>query len=86
VIDDVQLWFAERRVERGRGLRFYHPPPFKARYNELLRTDTSLRAGTRSARGGRGRYLITTAILLLATADAAYGYYVLNYIAKKHHA
>lgn len=85
VIDDIQLWFVERRIERGRGLRFYHPPPFKARYNDFLRTETSLQAGARTARGGRARYLITTVIVVLAGADAAYGYYVLNYIAKKHH-
>ncbi|HEV2981101.1 MAG TPA: hypothetical protein VGX51_06690 [Solirubrobacteraceae bacterium] len=84
LIDDVQLWFAEQRVARGSGLRFYHTPPFKARYNELVGDRPPPPAGARQARGGTVRYVLTSATLILATAAAAYGYYVLNYIAKHH--
>lgn len=82
VIDDIQLWFVERRVERASGLRAYHTPPFKARYNEFIGDARPPQAGVIRARGGRIRDALTTAILVLATADAGYGYYVLNYIAK----
>ena len=82
VIDDIQLWFVERRVQRGSGLRFYDAPPFKARYNEFMSGGAAPQAGSMQARGGRVRYALTTAILVLATAAAGYGYYVLNYIAK----
>ena len=82
LIDDAQLWFAERRVARGTGLRFYDAPPFKARYNELAAETAAQPAVARRARGGRIRELATTAVFVLATAAAGYGYYVLNYIAK----
>jgi hypothetical protein len=35
VFDDVQFRFAARRVKVGKSLRFWHPPTFQARYNEL---------------------------------------------------
>jgi hypothetical protein len=82
VIDDVQLWFAQRRVAHGSGLRFYDTPPFRARYNALLAGAEPRPAGAVRVRGGRARELLTSATLLLATAAAGYGYYVLNYIAK----
>ena len=84
VIDDVQLWFVERRAQRGSGLRFYDPPPFKARYNAFLSGEDAPPAGSIRARGGRVRYALTTATLVLAMAAGGYGYYVLNYIAKHH--
>jgi len=84
LIDDLQLWFAEQRVAGASGLRFYHTPPFKARYNELVGDGPPPPAGARQARGGRLRYAVTIATLILGTAAAVYGYYVLNYIAKHH--
>jgi hypothetical protein len=79
VIDDIQLWFAERRVATGKPLRAYHTPPFKARYNELAAT------GVVQARARRGLALpVTLAVLGVAIMGlGGYGYYVLNYIAKK---
>ena len=81
VIDDIQLWFAERRLRRGSGLRFYDTPVFKARYNALVAARGEAGTAVR-ARGGRVREVLTTVTLALATAAAGYGYYVLNYIAK----
>ncbi len=78
VIDDVQLWFAERRVALSKGARPYDTPPFKARCNELLSS------GGIQARAGEG-HLLRRALVLLGVAVlalGAYGYYVLNYIAK----
>jgi hypothetical protein len=78
MIDDIQLWLAERRVALGRPLRFYHTPPFKARYNEVAAS------GTVRPRASKGIALrLTFAILTLGVIGlAGYGYYVLNYIAK----
>jgi hypothetical protein len=78
IIDDIQLWLAERRVAQGRALRFYHTPPFKARYNEVAAS------GTVRPRASEGIALrVTFATLALAVIGlAGYGYYVLNYIAK----
>jgi hypothetical protein len=77
-IDDIQLWLAERRVASGRALRWYHTPPFKARYNEVAASGT---VQPRASRGIAPR--VTFATLALAVIGlAGYGYYVLNYIAK----
>ncbi len=79
VIDDVQLWFAERRVALGKPLRAYHTPPFKARYNDVAA------AGAAQARArGSVALPVTLSVLGLAVMGlGGYGYYVLNYIAKK---
>jgi hypothetical protein len=77
VFDDIQLWFAERRVALNRALRFYHTPPFKARYNVVRKEGVvafmkSTKLQTGFMLGG----------LILSVGLAGYGYYVLNYIAK----
>jgi hypothetical protein len=78
VIDDVQLWFAERRVASGKPLRAWHTPPFKARYNDVAASGEVL---PRARRGGALAAML--ALLGLAVlALGGYGYYVLNYIAK----
>ncbi|MFI5038412.1 MAG: hypothetical protein ACHQCG_00595, partial [Solirubrobacterales bacterium] len=82
VIDDIQLWFVEKRLERGRGLRAYDPPPFKARYNAVAGEAAATGGPAVRARGGRVRHLLSTATLVVAAASTGYGYYVLNYIAK----
>jgi hypothetical protein len=78
IIDDVQLWLAERRVALSRSVRFYQTPPFKARYNEVAAS------GTVQPRASKGVALrVSVAALALAVIGlAGYGYYVLNYIAK----
>lgn len=78
VIDDIQLWFAERRVASGKPLRAYHTPPFKARYNDVAASG-SVRARAQDAIA----LPITLSLLGIAIIGlAGYGYYVLNYIAK----
>jgi hypothetical protein len=78
VIDDIQLWFAERRVAAGKPLRPYHTPPFKARYNDVLAS------GNVQSRAQEAVVLPATLTLLgiAVIGLGAYGYYVLNYIAK----
>jgi hypothetical protein len=78
IIDDIQLWLAERRVALGRGLRFYHTPPFKARYNEVAASG-SVRP---RARGALALRVSISTLALSVIGLAGYGYYVLNYIAK----
>jgi hypothetical protein len=78
VIDDIQLWFAERRVALGKGLRFYHTPPFKARYNEVAQSGHVRPRAT----GGSALRITLITVALAVAALAGYGYYVLNYIAK----
>ncbi len=78
VVDDVQLWFAERRVASGRPLRAYHPPPFKARYNDVAASG----AVRPRAQSGHALALVLSVLGVAAAGLAGYGYYVLNYIAK----
>ncbi len=79
VFDDVQTWFAQRRVELGRGSRFYQPPTFKARVNEIA---TTARATHRRVPPpGRGQSAVVLGSLLASLALAGYGYYILLYIA-----
>jgi hypothetical protein len=40
VFDDVQLWFAQRRVAAGKDLRIWHSPTYQARYHDLQRSMT----------------------------------------------
>jgi hypothetical protein len=79
VYDDLQLFFAERRRARGKPLTWYHRlvPTFAARYNSL--TDAG------AATAVDAHYRSTTVIVLIAIplgiTLAAFGYYVLAYIA-----
>lgn len=75
VFDDVQLWFAERRVATNRPLRWYHPPTFKARYNGL--------AGEAAHVADHGlNAALMLSLVVLGAALAVYGWYVLTYIAQ----
>ncbi len=78
VIDDLQLWFAERRVALGHGMRFYHTAPFKARVAAVAAQESV----QERARGGSVLRVVLIALALVVAGLAAYGYYVLNYIAK----
>ncbi len=76
--DDVQLWFAERRVAVGKPIRWYHLPTFAARCNELKTM------GVPPARKHHGR--LQTGIMLTMSAGgvglAGLGWYALSYLAK----
>jgi hypothetical protein len=77
VFDEIQLWFAERRVALKKPLRFYHTPPFKARYNVV--SEKGVAGLAKASRFGTGFML---GGLIASVGLAGYGYYVLNYIAK----
>ncbi len=79
VYDDLQLFFAERRHALGKPLASYHRlvPTFEARYNSVSG------AAARDAIGRRGRWLtwVLVALVPIGIALAAFGYYVLAFIA-----
>jgi hypothetical protein len=79
VYDDVQLFFAQRRRAGGKPLAFYHKlvPTFVARYNSVTAQDAAdaVDAHDRSATW------ILVASIPVGIALAAFGYYVLAYIA-----
>jgi hypothetical protein len=80
VYDDVQLFFAERRRARGKPLAFYHKlvPTFAARYNGISSQDAAA-----AAINLRDRWAtpLLIASIPIGIALAAFGYYVLAYIA-----
>lgn len=89
VFDDVQLWFAERRLLLGKSVRFYHPPTFKARFNGLKMSEAPRPGGTFASGAGinRARHqgalnTVLTGGILVGLAFAGFGYYVLTYIAQ----
>lgn len=75
--DDVQLWFAERRVTLAKPVRRYHPPTFAARYNDIMSR------GVTAAQGHQGRWQsgIMLGVVAVGLALAGLGWYVLNYLA-----
>jgi hypothetical protein len=82
VFDGVQLWFAERHVASGKPMRWYHPPTFRARCNDVA---DRVKAGlvTVSDRFGTLQTVLVTASLVPALVFAGLGYYVLAFIATR---
>lgn len=80
VYDDLQLFFAERRRALGRPLRAYHKlvPTFAARYNGITSQEAAADAVQARARWATWIFL---ALIPLGLGLAAFGYYVLAYIA-----
>jgi hypothetical protein len=80
VYDDVQLFFAERRRAVGKPLAFYHRlvPTFVARYNSVSSQDAAADAVDAHERWATW---ILVASIPVGIALAAFGYYVLAYIA-----
>jgi hypothetical protein len=80
VYDDLQLFFAERRRALGKPLRGYHAlvPTFAARYNGM----TSQEAAA-DAVDARARWVtwLLAGLIPVGLGLAAFGYYVLAYIA-----
>ena len=73
LFDRAQAYFAGQRVAAERGVRWYHPPVFKARYNYLAENRHELH---------RYPLLLRSAMALLVVACvglAGFGYYVLTY-------
>ncbi len=79
IYDDVQLFFAERLRASGKPLRFYHRlvPTFVARYNSVSADDAAAAVDTRE----RWATWILVGSIPVGIGLAAFGYYVLAYIA-----
>lgn len=78
VFDHIQLAFAERRVALGKGARWYQPPTFQARVNALkTKSIASVKANQSS-----WQTVVMSGGVLLGLGLAAYGWYILNYIAQ----
>jgi hypothetical protein len=79
VYDDMQLFFAERRRAAGKPLVFYHRlvPTFEARYNSVSAED----AAAAVVRHDRWATWILVGSIPVGIGLAAFGYYVLAYIA-----
>ena len=75
VAEDVQGYFAARRVALGRPARWYHPPPFQARMNAETREGAELRMGRMSA---LMPYMLSFALFAGALL-AGFGMWVLAY-------
>ena len=80
VYDDVQLFYAERRRAAGKPLSAYHKlvPTFAARYNGVSSSEAA--AAAVDARDRWATWLLVGSIPI-GLALAAFGYYVLAYIA-----
>jgi hypothetical protein len=79
VYDDMQLFFAERRRAAGKPLVFYHRlvPTFEARYNSVSAEDAAAAVGKHD----RWATWILVGSIPVGLGLAAFGYYVLAYIA-----
>jgi hypothetical protein len=80
VFDGVQLWFAERHVASGRPMRWYHPPTFRARCNDVAAQVAEGRLVV-ADRYGRLQAVLLVAVLVPVVVFAVLGYYVLTVIA-----
>jgi hypothetical protein len=83
VADDVQAYFAGRRVALHKRLRVYHLPNFRARF--LLESEHEALGKSKAVaayRSGGVVPALLSAGLIVGLALAGFGYYVLAYIAK----
>jgi hypothetical protein len=78
--DDIQLRFVDRRIALGKGLAFYHPPNFRARYNDL--SGSVLSAKARHAKGSGVIPTLLSVGILVGLGLGAVGYWVLTYVAQ----
>jgi hypothetical protein len=79
IFDDAQRWFAERRVQLHKGTRWYHPPTFQARVNDIAATVASSNVEV-SPHGSLQSGLMLGGVVV-GLVLAGYGYYILTYIA-----
>jgi hypothetical protein len=82
VFDGVQSWFAERHVASGKPMRWYYPPTFRARCNDVA---DQVKAGliTVSDRYGTLQASLVLMSLVPVVVFAGLGFYVLTFIATK---
>jgi hypothetical protein len=78
IFDDVQLWFAERRIGTGKECRWYHPPTFKARCNDVR--SAGYHGAILQPQSAKAHAVAIIGLVILALL-AAEGFYVINYIA-----
>jgi hypothetical protein len=71
--DEAQVYFAGGRAAARSGLRWYHPPVFKARYRYLTENAHELRHYPTLL-----SHLVAV-VVLASVGLASYGYYVLIY-------
>jgi hypothetical protein len=84
VFDGVQLWFAERHVASGKPMRWYYPPTFRARCNDVA---DQVKAGvmTVSDRHAGLQAVLVASALVPAVVFAGLGFYVLTFVATSAH-
>ena len=73
LFDNAQAYFVDRRADAGRGLRFYDPPVFRARYNDLTASRHEVRRYSPVV-----SYVIGI-VVAAAAGLAGFGFYVLTY-------
>jgi hypothetical protein len=80
VFDGVQLWFAQRHVASGKPMRWFYPPTFRARCNDVAE---QVQAGqvTVSDRYATVQAVLLTAALVPVVVFAGLGFYVLTFVA-----
>lgn len=76
--DDVQLWFAERHIGLGKPIRWYHPPTFAARCNEIK----TKRVPAALKHHGWLQSGIMLGMFAGGVGLAGLGWYALSYLAK----
>ena len=73
LFDETQAYFAGRRASAGKGLRWYHPPVFQARYNYMMENRHEVRSYP-------ALLAFVMGLLVVASVGlAGYGFYVLTY-------
>jgi hypothetical protein len=73
LFDETQTYFASRRAESAKPLRWYHPPVFQARYNHLRDNEHEVREYPLLLRP------VMSLLLIAGIGLAGYGYYILTY-------
>ena len=73
LFDETQAYFASRRAESGKPLRWYHPPVFQARYNYLRQNEREVRKYPLLLKP------VMSFLLIAGIGLAGYGYYILTY-------
>ncbi len=73
LFDEAQAYFAGRRASARKGVRFYHPPVFKARYNHLTENRYEVRHHSALLSYVMG------VVVVAGVGLGGFGYYVLTY-------
>lgn len=75
VFDDLQVWFAERRVAQGKECSWYHLPVFKARVNDVAKKATWIPIAKHE---GFATYALRAAVPI-GVLLAVFGFIAINY-------